>query len=142
MSVEMICALIDNRNFSSIAANQLHFPLAVTSDRIIAVRQDESFDTIHVMSDPEIIYESDEKSLEFESCSSCENKGALVERSKFIRVLYNSIMYHDNIPYLSVHTKDFGDDMARRVLHTIDHLNGKMFFDYSGRGPMHTVYDI
>lgn len=75
------------------------------------------------MANPEIVYESEEKSIMEEGCLSIPRQYAEVERPAIVRVKY--IDYDGKTAELEA-----SGLLSHCVQHEIDHLNGVLFVDY------------
>jgi peptide deformylase len=76
-----------------------------------------------VMVNPEVILESDERSVYEEGCLSIPEQYADVERPAEVRVRWLDLNG-------SVQERDFAGLWATCVQHEIDHLDGVLFIDY------------
>ena len=78
-----------------------------------------------VLTNPEILWASDDRSTYEEGCLSSPDQYADVTRPAEVRVRWTAL---DG----SVQEKHFTDLWATCVQHEIDHLDGKLFIDYLG----------
>lgn len=72
---------------------------------------------------PEVVWESEEKSLFEEGCLSVPGQGVLIERSVELKLKFLDIDGKEQL-------KHFKGLQARCVLHELDHLNGIIMLDY------------
>jgi len=84
-------------------------------------RNDKNYDTV-IMINPEILEYSSEKEIWEEWCLSIPWKRWDVERSKYIRLIYENEKWN-------LINATFNDLQARIVQHEIDHLNWILFID-------------
>lgn len=77
---------------------------------------------LYVLINPEIIYYSEEKNIDYEGCLSVVGKRGKVERSNEIKVKAKDI----NMKDIELTAKDF---FAREIQHEIDHLHGVLYID-------------
>lgn len=86
-------------------------------------REDEEPAAPIFMANPEIIYESEERSVWEEGCLSIPKQAAEVERPAIVRVKY--LDYNGKEAELEA-----SGLLSHCVQHEIDHLNGVLFIDY------------
>lgn len=105
-----------------LAANQVNI-----LNRVLVMdlsrRNEEEKPTPIFMANPEIIWESDERSVMEEGCLSIPQQYAEVERPAVVRVKY--LGYDGNPAELQAEGL-----LSHCVQHEIDHLNGILFVDY------------
>lgn len=77
----------------------------------------------YFMVNPEIIWESEDRSVMEEGCLSIPQQYAEIERPAVVRVKY--LDYHGKEAELEAHGL-----LSHCVQHEIDHLNGVLFVDY------------
>ena len=95
-------------------------------DRLIVLdceKEDGSTPKPVVMVNPEVILNSDERSVYDEGCLSIPDQYAEVERPAEVRVSWLDL---DG----NMQERDFDGLWATCVQHEIDHLDGKLFIDY------------
>jgi len=105
-----------------LAANQVN-----VLNRVLVMdlsrREDEEPAAPIFMANPEIIYESEERSVWEEGCLSIPKQAAEVERPAIVRVKY--LDYNGKEAELEA-----SGLLSHCVQHEIDHLNGVLFIDY------------
>ena len=104
-----------------LAANQIGILKKIVT--IFFIDQETKKETEYNLFNPEIIYYSKEKIVMEEGCLSIPDQFAEIERSENITLQY----LNDKNKLIK---KDIGGVEARILQHEIDHLSGKLFFDY------------
>lgn len=87
------------------------------------IEEEKESNTAIIMANPEIIYESEQRSVFEEGCLSIPGQYGIVERPAKVRVKY--LDYNGKEQEL-----DAEGLLSHCVQHEIDHLNGVLFVDY------------
>jgi len=114
--------LVKNMNSTMMSSDGIGIaaPQVNVSKRIILVRPGNK---TYILINPNIIFRSEEKTVDYEGCLSVPGKSIKIERSKKIIVEYTDI---DNERY----EMEAEDLFARVIQHENDHLDGKLIIDY------------
>ncbi|MEO8399335.1 MAG: peptide deformylase [Ignavibacteriaceae bacterium] len=122
--IELIKNMFDTMSNASgigLAANQVGADKSIFIVDISAVEGYESYKPMTFIN-PKIIFYSDEKTVIEEGCLSIPEIRADVERSKFIKIIFQDTD-------LIEHTIEADELLARVIQHEFDHLQGVLFTD-------------